>query len=157
MIPDSPLSLSESVIGLAVVTWVCLKAKERLELSFAKNPSLGGHVRWSKRFASQIPSYSYDETQWFGCDDAPQTVQDTRRQALSALGQDLVGQSPITLAHTEKAKPMISDLQFTSNYRVPFQFKSVILKHIQIGAFWRASGPVRPCDPRRLRARPWQD
>ena len=56
MIPDFPLTMSESVIGLAVVTWGLLKAKERLELSFAKNPSLGGHVRWSKRFASQIPS-----------------------------------------------------------------------------------------------------
>ncbi len=142
MIPDFPLTMSESVIGLAVVTWGLLKAKERLELSFAKNPSLGGHVRWSKRFASQIPSYSYDESQWFGCDAAPQTVQDTRRQALSALGSDLVGQSPITLAHTEKAKPMISDLQFTSNYRVPFQFKSVILKHIQMGAFWQSSDGV---------------
>jgi glutamate-1-semialdehyde 2,1-aminomutase len=142
MISDFPLSLSESVIGLAVVTWGFLKAKERLELSFAKNPSLGGHVRWSKRFASQIPSYSYDEDQWFACDDAPQKIQNTRREALSSLGRDLVGQSPITLAQTEKAKPMISDLQFTSNYRVPFQFKSVILKHIQMGAFWRESEGV---------------
>jgi len=142
MIPDSPLNMSEYVIGLAVVTWVCLKAKERLELSFAKNPSLGGHVRWSKRFASQIPSYSYDEAQWFACDDAPQTIQDSRRQALSTLGRDLVEQSPITLAQTEKAKPMISDLQFTSNYRVPFQFKSVVLKHIQMGAFWQSSEGV---------------
>ena len=37
---------------------------------------------------------------------------------------------------------MISDLQFSSNYRVPFQFKSVILKYIQMGAFWRASDGV---------------
>jgi glutamate-1-semialdehyde 2,1-aminomutase len=142
MIPDSPFSLSETAIGLAVVTWVGLKAKERLELSFAKNPSLGGHVRWSKRFASQIPSYSYDEDQWFGCDQAPQAIQQTRRQALKALGRDLVEQSPITLAQTEQAKPMISDLQFTSNYRVPFQFKSVILKYIQMGAFWKSSEGV---------------
>ena len=31
---------------------------QRLQLSFAKHPSLGGHLRMSKRFAHWLPAYS---------------------------------------------------------------------------------------------------
>jgi glutamate-1-semialdehyde 2,1-aminomutase len=117
-------------------------AKQRLELSFAKNPSLGGHVRWSKRFARLIPAYSYGEDRWFSCDDAPISVVNQRKSALAQLSDDLVKQSPFTLERTVETKPMISDLQFTSNYRVPYQFTKVLQKYIQIGGFWKESKGV---------------
>ena len=47
------------------------RLKRRLELSRAKHPSLTGHSRMAKRVASWLPGYAYDETQFFGADDAP--------------------------------------------------------------------------------------
>jgi glutamate-1-semialdehyde 2,1-aminomutase len=138
-------SLNMLIVGvtaLALGVVVIIKAKQRLELSFAKNPSLSGHVRWSKRFTRLIPSYFYTGDQWYGCDGAPSAVVQQRKEAMNRLGSDLVGQGPKTLAQTLQTKPMISDLQFTSNYRVPFQFRTEIQKHIQIGSFWKESQGV---------------
>ena len=37
---------------------------------------------------------------------------------------------------------MISDLQFISNYRVPYQFREVLQQQIQMGSFWTSSDGV---------------
>ena len=139
---ESLLMIFMPLMGFALTLKVLFMAKQRLELSFAKNPSLGGHVRWSKRFARQIPSYSYSGEKWFSCDDAPSAIVAQRKEALNQLGADLVKQSPLTLELTAQTKPLISDLQFTSNYRVPFQFTKELQKHIQIGSFWKQSEGV---------------
>ena len=139
---ESLLMIFMPLMGFALTLKVLFMAKQRLELSFAKNPSLGGHVRWSKRFARQIPSYSYSGEKWFSCDDAPSAIVAQRKEALNQLGADLVKQSPLTLELTAQTKPLISDLQFTSNYRVPFQFTKDLQKHIQIGSFWKQSEGV---------------
>ena len=139
---ESVLMIFMPLLGFVLTLKVLLMAKQRLELSFAKNPSLGGHVRWSKRFVRQIPSYSYGEEKWFNCDDAPVAIIAQRKEALKQLGSDLIKQSPLTLERTAQTKPLISDLQFTSNYRVPFQFTKELQKHIQIGSFWKQSEGV---------------
>ena len=139
---DSILMISTPLLACIVAIKIVLMAKQRLELSFAKNPSLGGHVRWSKRFTRLIPYYSYSEEQWFNCDGAPSSVAEQRKAALTQLGTDLINQSPLTLKRTAETKPLISDLQFTSNYRVPFQFTKELQKYIQMGSFWRESEGV---------------
>ena len=139
---DSILMVSIPLLETIVAIKVILMAKQRLELSFAKNPSLGGHVRWSKRFTRLIPAYSYDADKWFNCDGAPNEIALQRKNALTKLGSDLTTQSPKTLERTVATKPLISDLQFTSNYRVPFQFTKELQKYIQIGSFWQESQGV---------------
>lgn len=139
---DLILVNSMYLIAFIVSIKLILLVKQRLELSLAKNPSLGGHVRWSKRFARLIPSYSYGEDRWFSCDGAPSSIVNQRKSALVQLGDDLVKQSPLTIERTVETKPMISDLQFTSNYRVPYQFTKVLQKYIQIGSFWKESEGV---------------
>ena len=67
--------------------WLFLKLKQRLELSLAKQPGLGGHLRWAKRIAGWIPSYSYAQDTWFSTDHAPIEVTNTRKAALAALGK----------------------------------------------------------------------
>lgn len=129
------------VLSLLSVWWG-LRLKQRLELSLAKHPSLGGHLRWAKRIARWIPGYSYSPAQWFSVDGAPADVISQRQQSLSRLGQTLRDQSPLTLAHSAAAKPMISDLQMISHYRVPFQFRDVLQSQIQLGSFWSASQGV---------------
>lgn len=123
------------VLGIALA----MRIIERLQLSLAKHPSLGGHLRMAKRVAKWIPGYSYDEAKWFAADAAPQAIADQRRTALLKLGQTLKTRSPHTLAQTEAAKPMVSDMQLISQYRVPFQFRSLLSQHIHTGGFWRES------------------
>ena len=139
---DTIIMVSLYALGTVLAIQLILKAKQRLELSFAKNPSLGGHVRWSKRFTRLIPAYYYSEENWFNSDGAPSEIASQRKSALTQLGQDLVEQSPLTLRQTELTKPLISDLQFTSNYRVPFQFKTVLQKYLKLGSFWKESQGV---------------
>lgn len=123
------------VLGIALA----MRIIERLQLSLAKHPSLGGHLRMAKRVAKWIPGYSYDEAKWFAADAAPQAIADQRRTALLKLGQTLKTRSPNTLAQTEAAKPMVSDMQLISQYRVPFQFRNLLSQHIHTGGFWRES------------------
>ena len=133
-----------SAWGLAAVLALSLarRVKQRLELSFAKHPSLGGHLRMAKRVAKMIPGYHYGEAQWFSVDGAPDQVAQQRHAALEKLGQTLRSRSSQTLAATEQTKPMISDMQLISQYRVPFQFRDLLSQHIQLGSFWRESQGV---------------
>jgi len=118
------------------------KALQRLQLSLAKYPSLGGHLRMAKRVSKLIPGYSYSDAQWFSVDGAPLAVEHKRREALTRLGHSLKLQSPQTLAHSDAVKPMVSDLQLISQYRVPYQFRTVLSEHIKLGSFWRESSGV---------------
>ena len=127
----------------AVLTFGLLrKAKQRLELSLAKHPSLGGHLRMAKRVAKWIPGYHYGETQWFSVDGAPTQVAQQRQAGLEKLGKTLRSRSPQTLSMTEQTKPMVSDMQLISQYRVPFQFRELLSQHIQLGSYWRESQGV---------------
>ena len=73
------LTLTASALACAVLL---KKMHQRLQLSMAKHPSLGGHLRMSKRVAAWIPAYSYRDEQWFAADQAPQTVVLQRQQKL---------------------------------------------------------------------------
>ena len=143
---DQILSVMQYVGAAAVGLWLLFRIKQRLQLSVAKYPSLGGHLRWAKRITRWVPGYSYADDKWFDADGAPQEIVLQRRQALASLGNDLRTRSALTLAHTAASKPMISDLQFISNYRVPYQFREVLQQHIQLGSFWTSSDGVWPTD-----------
>lgn len=117
-------------------------AARRLRLSLAKHPSLAGHGRMASWLARRLPGYRYDEVQFFDADGAPAEISERRRVALRLLGEALRSRSPQTLAATAEAREGLSDLQFTSAYRVPFQFVPVLRKHMAIGSFWaRSEGP----------------
>jgi glutamate-1-semialdehyde 2,1-aminomutase len=136
--------VSVGIWGLAALVGISLMMKitQRLQLSLAKHPSLGGHLRMAKRVAKWIPGYDYGPERWFDIDGAPASVAMQRRHALQNLGAQLQSRSPQTLAHTEATKPLVSDLQLISQYRVPFQFRSVLAQHIKLGSFWRESQGV---------------
>ena len=59
-------------LGAAALATSLWKLKRRLELSRAKHSSLTGHARMSRRVASFLPFYEYDEAQFFRSDDAPE-------------------------------------------------------------------------------------
>jgi glutamate-1-semialdehyde 2,1-aminomutase len=51
-----------------------------------------------------------------------------------------------TTALTAEARAGISDLQFTSLYRVPFQFRDLVRRHLPVGAFVASSSGVTVTD-----------
>lgn len=111
----------------------------RLQLSKAKHPSLRGHSKMSKRVARLLPFYEYSEQEMFGVDGAPETIQEQRRNAFKRLADLFATKSPKTLEASEKLNGTISDVEFTNNYRVPFQFRNYVAKHMQIGLMADAS------------------
>ena len=129
--------------GVASLGYLALpKAWQRLQLSMAKYPSLGGHLRMAKRVSKLIPHYAYPDKTWFAIDGAPLAVEQRRRLALARLGSSLKDQSPQTLAQSDAVRPMLSDLQLIGQYRVPYQFRELLAQYVKLGSFWRESSGV---------------
>jgi glutamate-1-semialdehyde 2,1-aminomutase len=122
------------------------KARQRLELSLAKHPSLTGHSRMARRVAAFVPGYSYDEAGFFGSDGAPTEVQARRRAGLIRLAGQLAGRHPESINLTQRARESIPDLQFTGAYRVPFQYAAYLRQHLSVGAFVQRSDGVTLTD-----------
>ena len=134
-----------SVGAGAIALW---KLKNRLMLSFAKHPSLRGHARMARRVAPLMPYYAYDEAQFYRSDDAPEEIATRRKLGLERLAREYRERFPKSLALTHEAEEHISDLQFTSHYRVPFQYRDVLRKQLEVGAFVASSSGVRVRDQR---------
>jgi glutamate-1-semialdehyde 2,1-aminomutase len=117
-------------------------AKRRIALSRAKHRSLAGHSKWAKRIAALVPGYAYEEQRFFASDGAPDDVAAQRREALARLAAQYAQRYPQSLAMTDAAREVISDLQFTGRYRVPFQYAPLVREHLRVGAFLRASRGV---------------
>ena len=69
-----------------------------------------------------------------------------RRAAFEALSRQLRQRLPLTSAATGAAAPVISDLQFVSRYRVPFQFSRVVRMHLASGTFLQGTDDVTVTD-----------
>ena len=120
--------------------------KARLELSKAKHRSLAGHPRIARFVAALVPFYQYDEARFFSADASPEGVVAQRRTDFARLS-DLYGKRYAkTLKLTAEATELISDLQFTEAYRVPFQFSRHVRRHLPVGAFLQSSSGVMTTD-----------
>lgn len=122
------------------------KLKARAELSLAKHPSLAGHARMARRFAAQVPHYEYDDALIFAIDGAADDVVVRRMRAFRALAALYASRYPATLQRTREVQDSLSDLQFTSHYRVPFQFSRYVRTHLKSGAFVASSDGVTVTD-----------
>jgi glutamate-1-semialdehyde 2,1-aminomutase len=146
MLDSSYSTLAWYGAGAAALSLSLLKLKTRLELSKAKHPSLSGHSRMSRRIASLIPFYEYDEHRFFRADVPPEEIAERRRAAFLRLSELYRTRCPETLRLTAEAAGGISDLQFTAHYRVPFQFSRMVREHLPIGAFLKESNGVTVTD-----------
>jgi glutamate-1-semialdehyde 2,1-aminomutase len=134
--------------GLAVfLAWSIRVAKQCLDLSRAKHPSLTGHARLARRVARQIPYFSYDETRFFNSDDAPPAVAARRCEGFMRLAQQFRERGAATLEMTNAVMDGVSDLQFTSAYRVPFPYSRYVRAYLRVGAFMQAADGVMLTDP----------
>lgn len=133
-------------ISLAVMAMLAPFVTRRIQLSRAKHRSLAGHSRMAKRLARWLPGYSYDEGEFFGCDDAPMEIQAQRRQAFFSLSNTLHLRHRLSIEATAKAREDISDMQFIAAYRVPFQFSRFVRSHLKMGSFLQSAQGVQVTD-----------
>ncbi len=129
-------------IAFGALAWALPLATRRLELSRAKHRSLAGHARIAKRVAALIPGYAYSQEQFFNSDGAPLEVVLRRQVGFERLATLFAQRFPKSIAMTAQAREGISDLQFTSTYRVPFQYSPYLREHLKTGSFVRASSGV---------------
>src|SRR5215467_4746883 len=143
---SGPTTFALFAAGAAALTTSVVKLKSRLALSRAKHRSLGGHARLSRRIASLIPFYEYDDTQVFHSDDPPEDIAKARHAGFMRLASLYAERYSQTLRLTASAKDAISDLQFTDAYRVPFQFRRIVQHHLGAPAFVQSSAGVTLTD-----------
>jgi len=133
-------------VGAGAALWTLNKARARVQLSLAKHPGLAGHPRTARRVAALLPSYAYDEEQAYGVDGAPPDVVVRRRAAFARLVQEFQTRYAKSLHATTDVVSALSDLQFISAYRVPFQFKKLVGKGLKIGSFVASTEGVTVTD-----------
>ena len=131
--------------GLALA-FLLRKAYVRLQLSAAKHRSLAGHSRMARRFASWVPFYEYGEARFFGVDGAPPDVMAARRAGFERLSALFAGRFKQSIEQTAALAGSVSDLEFTSRYRVPFQFSGYVRRHLKSGSFVQSSSGVSVTD-----------
>ena len=122
------------------------RVKQRAELSLAKHRSLAGHPRMARRVAALLPNYRYSEDQAFGVDGAPPEVVAQRRRAFDALVGEISTRFPKSLQASADVVGGLSDLQFVSAYRIPFQFRNLAERGLKTGSFVRATNGVTITD-----------
>ncbi|MEQ1516655.1 MAG: aminotransferase class III-fold pyridoxal phosphate-dependent enzyme [Usitatibacteraceae bacterium] len=122
------------------------KLATRLQLSRAKHRSLAGHAKMSRQIAKLVPFYEYDETTFFRVDGAPEDIAAIRRAAFMRLSALYAERFAVSARASSEIADSISDLQFTSSYRVPFQFSRFVREHLKGGGFLNSSEGVHVTD-----------
>jgi glutamate-1-semialdehyde 2,1-aminomutase len=143
---ESTITTIAYVLAGLALAFLLRKVSVRLQLSLAKHRSLAGHSRMARRFASWLPFYEYDESSFFGVDSAPPPVIAARRAGFMRLAALFAERFKNTIAQTSALAGSVSDLEFTSRYRVPFQFSGYVRRHLKSGSIVQSSCGVTVTD-----------
>jgi glutamate-1-semialdehyde 2,1-aminomutase len=134
----TPYALA-TLVGLASTPM----AWQRLKLSRAKHRSLTGHSKMASRIARWMPRVQYGPDQWLAVDGAPVAVVQQRQAGFAALKEHFLLAYPRSRQLASEAYETISDLKFTSAYRVPPHFSAVMREAISNALFVDATEGVR--------------
>ena len=134
--------LVAAVLGLLLLR----KATIRLQLSRAKHPSLSGHSKMSRRMARLTRFFDYAADRYFSSDLAPADVAARRRAGMERLRAQLASRAPETLRYSRSLENAVSDVQFTSQYRVPFPFRSLLPAEFKYGSIVTQTRGTQLCD-----------
>ena len=136
------------VYGVSTAAFVLAvkRIKTRAELSLAKHRSLAGHPRMARRLAALLSNYHYADDTIFGVDGAPSDVVAIRRQAFDAIVAEISVRFPKSLQAGADVAAGLSDLQFVSAYRIPYQFRNLAGKGLKIASFVQSTDGVSQTD-----------
>jgi len=118
------------LLGFYLATKIFIRG----QLSRAKHPSVRGHSKWSRRIAGKIRFFSYTDSEYFSTDGAPTHIAQLRRVGMQRLQQNVAKQSAKTLAYCGSLEQSISDVRFTSHYRIPFPYRNQLSKTFKLGS-----------------------
>jgi glutamate-1-semialdehyde 2,1-aminomutase len=121
--------------------------RARVHLSKAKHRSLQGHARIARWLARQVPFYEFDGARFFDSDGASAEIVAHRRAGFENLAVTLQRGARDTIGMTEALAEGLSDLQFTTAYRVPFPYRAYVNRHLKLGAMMAASSGVSLTNP----------
>jgi glutamate-1-semialdehyde 2,1-aminomutase len=93
-----------------------------------------------------LPGYAYDEATFFNSDHATGPVVQRRRDGFARLAALYDARYAKSAAMTASARAIISDMQFTGRYRVPYQYTDYLGRHIKSGSFLQSSQGVTVTD-----------
>jgi glutamate-1-semialdehyde 2,1-aminomutase len=122
------------------------RIKARGELSLAKHRSLTGHPRMARRLAAILPSYRYSDDDVMSVDGAPSDVVAGRRRAFDAIVAEIGVRFPKSLLESSSAASGLSDLQFVSAYRIPYQFRNLVDQGLKVASFVQSTDGVTLTD-----------
>jgi glutamate-1-semialdehyde 2,1-aminomutase len=100
----------------------------------------------ARRVARLLPFYEFDEAEFFSSDGAPAEISERRRAAFKRLATTFRERFSASVEMSDEVEAAISDLQFTSAYRVPFQYSRYVKHHLRTGSFMRSSHGVTLTD-----------
>jgi glutamate-1-semialdehyde 2,1-aminomutase len=100
-------------------------------------------ARW---LAKQMPFYEFTGDRFFSADGAPGDVAAQRRRGIDRLAEELARRAPETIRVTEALAASVSDLQFTTAYRVPFPFRSYVNGRLKTGSLVSSTCGTRVVD-----------
>src|SRR5262245_53332004 len=126
-------------LGVAVVLILLRRGLMRIRLSRAKHPSLAGHGALARRLAKLVPYYTYGPDRFFRADDAPVDVELRRQRGFERLQALFEQRSPRSAALSGELERKISDVSFVDSYRVPFQFREHVRRHLKVSCLVEAS------------------
>ena len=133
-------------VAIAALAVSLPAARRRLQLSLAKHRSLAGHSKMARRVAAWVPGYAYDDARFFNADQASPETEARRRTGFRRLCNTFDSRFARSAELTAQARGGLSDLQFTSAYRAPFQFSPYLRERLKLGSFLQASEGVTVTD-----------
>jgi glutamate-1-semialdehyde 2,1-aminomutase len=134
------------VAGAGAAALTAARLKQRLELSWAKQPTLAGHPRIARRLAGWLPARSYGEDEFFASDGATAEVIARRRAGFKRLAELYRTRFAHSAAHADQTADLLSDQQFIAAYRVPFQYSAFAGARLAGGNVLQASDGVMLTD-----------
>ena len=100
----------------------------------------------SRRLARLTSFFDYGAETYFCSDLAPAEIAARRRAAMERLRQRCVDTSPLTLSYSQSLESSISDVQFTSHYRVPFPYRNLLPAEFKFGSVVTQTRGTQLCD-----------
>ena len=132
-----------SILTIGTLTAAAPRLHRRVLLSRAKHPSLSGHARWARRIARLIRFFAYDDDTFFASDGAPDAIARARRNGLERLRREVRETAPRTVETNESLRNSISDVCFTTAYRVPFPYRNLVPEELRYGSIVEETRGVR--------------
>jgi glutamate-1-semialdehyde 2,1-aminomutase len=90
-----------------------------------------------------VPYFEYGEDRFYCSDSAPESIAQARRKGMDKLSSLMRERSPETIRFNASLEDSISDVRFTSSYRVPFPYRKYLFNEFKTGSIVEETDGVK--------------